>query len=200
MTKNEFLSALREQLAGLPQEDIEHSLDFYAEAIEDRVEDGMSEEEAVSSLGVPKEIASRIIADIPLSRLVKNKLRPRRKLGAFTIVLLIIGSPIWLSLLAAALVIALSVYAIIWAAVISLYAVCLTLASCAVAGIFCLVSYATSGNLAGGIAFLGAGIFCAGLFFFALLGTNRILYVTVFISKKLFLWIKSLFARKEAQA
>ena len=45
MTKKEFLSGLRKKLSGLPQEDSEERLNFYSEIIDDRVEEGLSEEE-----------------------------------------------------------------------------------------------------------------------------------------------------------
>ena len=51
MTKREFLAQLRKGLSGLPQDDIEERLTFYGEMIEDRKEEGLSEEEAVSAVG-----------------------------------------------------------------------------------------------------------------------------------------------------
>ena len=65
MTKLQFLFALRDKLAGLPQSDIEERLRFYSEMIEDRMEEGLSEEEAVAAVGTVDEIASQATADIP---------------------------------------------------------------------------------------------------------------------------------------
>lgn len=48
MTRDEFLGRLGELLACLPAEQVEETKAFYAEAIADRMEDGMSEEEAVA--------------------------------------------------------------------------------------------------------------------------------------------------------
>ena len=47
MDKRTFLNSLREQLYGLSQSDIDKSLEYYSEMIDDRMEDGVSEEEAV---------------------------------------------------------------------------------------------------------------------------------------------------------
>lgn len=47
MNKQEFLVKLRKGLSGLPKEDIEERLTFYSEMIDDRMEEGLSEEEAV---------------------------------------------------------------------------------------------------------------------------------------------------------
>lgn len=51
MTRDEFLGRLGELLACLPAEQVEETKAFYAEAIADRMEDGMSEEEAVAAMG-----------------------------------------------------------------------------------------------------------------------------------------------------
>ena len=60
MNKAEFLAALRERLSGLPEEDFNRSVDYYTEMIDDRVEDGMSEEEAVACLGSMDEIITQM--------------------------------------------------------------------------------------------------------------------------------------------
>ena len=48
MGKDAFLAQLRKGLAGLPQKDIEERLTFYSEMIDDRMEEGLSEEEVIS--------------------------------------------------------------------------------------------------------------------------------------------------------
>ena len=48
MRKEEFLSQLESGLYGLPQADIDERLSFYAEMIDDRMEEGLGEEEAVA--------------------------------------------------------------------------------------------------------------------------------------------------------
>ena len=98
MNKYEFLGRLRERLVGLPPKDIEKSLDYYAEIIADRVEDGMSEEEAVAALGTLDEIVAQILEDTPLPKLVKEKVRPKRALRTWEILLIVLGFPLWLPL------------------------------------------------------------------------------------------------------
>lgn len=51
MQKTEFLDRLRAALADLPAEELEKTLGYYAEMIEDRMEDGMDEEAAVAAMG-----------------------------------------------------------------------------------------------------------------------------------------------------
>ena len=51
MLKQEFLAQLRDALCGLPQCDIDERLTFYSEIIDDRMEEGLLEEEAVAAVG-----------------------------------------------------------------------------------------------------------------------------------------------------
>ena len=119
MTKNEFLGALRLRLSGLSESDIEEHISFYSEMIEDRIEDGASEEDAVCGIGSVEDIAAQIIADIPLTKIAKERIKPKRRLRAWEIVLLAVGSPIWLSLGIAAAAVILALYVVIWALIIS---------------------------------------------------------------------------------
>jgi len=66
MTKLNFLIALNEKLSGLPREEAEERLRFYSEMIEDRMEEGLTEEEAVAAVGYIVEIAAHITADLPV--------------------------------------------------------------------------------------------------------------------------------------
>ncbi|MBO5248949.1 MAG: DUF1700 domain-containing protein [Clostridia bacterium] len=62
MTKSEFLSALRSRLSALSSDDRERSVDFYSEMIADRMEDGMTETEAVANMGDLSRITSQILS------------------------------------------------------------------------------------------------------------------------------------------
>mgnify|MGYP003303956627 CR=1 FL=1 len=73
MNKEQFLIELASALAGLPEDDIEKSLEFYSEMIDDRIEEGLTEEEAVAEIGSIDEIRAQIIKDIPLPKIIKEK-------------------------------------------------------------------------------------------------------------------------------
>ena len=60
MKKAEFLALLRERLADFSNEDAEKSAAFYSEMIDDRMEEGMTEEEAVAALGSLDDIVRSI--------------------------------------------------------------------------------------------------------------------------------------------
>ena len=111
MTKIEFESALRARLAELPKSEIDERIGFYIEIIDDRIEEGLSEEEAVAAIGSVEDIAVEIAADIPFVKIAKEKIRKRGKLRAWEIVLLAVGSPIWLSLAIAAFAVIISLKA-----------------------------------------------------------------------------------------
>lgn len=197
MNKQEFLIGLRKGLSGLPEEDIEERLSFYGEMIDDRMEDGIAEEEAVCEIGTVEELVSQIIAEIPLGRLVKEKIRPKKKLRAWEIVLLALGSPIWLSLLIAVFAVILSLYAVLWSAVIVLWAAFASLAACALAGIAAGVYFATDGNVLTGIAVIGAGVACAGLSVFMFFGSKAATKGILRLTKKLAVRMKNCFIQKE---
>ena len=61
MNKEQFLAALRARLTALPKDDLEKTLQYYREMIEDRVEEGMTEFEAVADVGDPAELAEAIL-------------------------------------------------------------------------------------------------------------------------------------------
>ena len=70
---------------------MQRSLDFYREAIDDRMDSGLTEQEAVADLGSPEEISNQILAETPLPKLIRAKVTPSRTLKAWDIVLLVRG-------------------------------------------------------------------------------------------------------------
>lgn len=173
MNKQQFLAALRERLLGLPQDDIARSLDFYAEMIDDRVEDGLTEEQAVLELGPVDEIAEQILLEQPLPRLVKAKMRPSRALRVWEVILLVLGAPVWLPLLLTAVALLLTAYLLIWVAVAVFYMLDVSLAACCLSGIIGGIALFAAGNgWRAPLAFLGVGLVCAGLAILWLLACN----------------------------
>ena len=115
MNKEEFLAQLRSGLSALPLADTEERIAFYDEMINDRMEEGLSEEEAVRGVGAVDEIVKGALSDTSLSKLVREKVKPRRALRPWEIVLLAVGSPLWLALLIAAAAVLFSLYIVLWA-------------------------------------------------------------------------------------
>lgn len=198
MSKQEFLAQLRKGLSGLPQDDIEERLTFYSEMIEDQMEDGVSEEEAVSAIGSVQDIAAQAVAETPLVKIAKERIKSKRRLSAGEIVLLALGSPIWLSLGIAAFAVILSLYISLWAVIISLWSVFVSLTACSIGGVPACVIFAVGGNGASGVAMLAAGIVCAGLAIFMFYGCKAATKGTLILTKKIAIRTKNCFIKKEA--
>ena len=159
MNKAEFLQALAARLNGLTAQERERALNFCAEGIDDRVEDGMEENDAVAALGDVETVARELLADRPLRAVVRE--RVRREGSAGRIALLICASPLLLTLFA----VGLSAYAALWAAMIAVYAAVASLliagAACALGGVALMFVQ----GAAPGLCVCGAGLvsFALGL-------------------------------------
>lgn len=198
MTKQEFSAELREKLSGIPQEEIDERVGFYCEMIDDRMEEGVSEEEAVSQIGSVDDIVSQILEEVPLAKLVKEKIKNKRRLQTWEIVLLAVGSPIWLSLLIAAFAVVLSLCVSVWAVIVSLWAVFGSLIGCAVGAVMAGVFVICSGNIPTGLVLIAMTLVCAGLAIFMFFGCKAATKGMVLLTKKSVLIIKRAFTgRKE---
>ncbi len=193
MTKEAFIMWLREAFSDYPQEEVEERLRFYLEIIEDRMEEGLSEEEAVASVGKLEDVIAQIQADMPLP----NGSKPKRRLKGWEITLLILGFPLWLPLLISGFAVALSLYICVWAAIISLWAGFITIAVCSFFGILTGIGYLLFGTRLTGLALLGAGIFLMGLSIFAFWGCKAVSVGTWNLTKKLLTRKKNTISEKE---
>ncbi len=68
MNRTEFIAELTAAIRDLSKDDVARVLEYYGEMIDERVEDGMSESEAVAALGSVDAIAAQIMKDIPRER------------------------------------------------------------------------------------------------------------------------------------
>ena len=198
MNKQEFLLALEAALGGLPKDDVSERIDFYSEIIDDKIEEGLTEEEAVATVGSIDEIAAQILAEIPLSKLAKDKIKSKkRKLSALEIVLLILGSPIWLSLLVAAFSAVLSLYITLWALVASLWVIMGALAGAGVGVIVGGIILSATGSSVAGAALIGVGLFSLGIAIFLFFGSEAATKGVARLTKRIVLGIKRSLTRKE---
>lgn len=194
MTKIEFALSLHERLSALPKAEIKEQLNFYGEMIDDRMEEGLSEEQAVASVGSVDEIADQITEEI---RAAAEHAKKKRRLRAGEILLLVLGAPLWVSLLVAAFAMALSAYVSLWSVVISLWSVFVSLAAAVLGGLVSGVIFAIGGNLLKGVALLGVAILCLGLSIFLYYGCKAATKGMTALTKKAALGIKNRFCRGE---
>lgn len=171
----------------MPEADKQRSADYYSEMIDDRMEEGLSEEEAVRAVGSLENILAEIAQP-------KQSPAPKKKWQVWEIVLLVLGSPVWLSLLIAAFAVVLSLYAVVWSVIITLWSVFGSVIACAFAGIAVGIGFATIGNVPTAVAMIGAGLVCAGLAILLFFACEEISKGTVLLTGKL---LKKCFLRKE---
>jgi uncharacterized membrane protein len=179
MTKTEFKAELASRLSGIPLSERAKPLDYYDEIICDRIEDGMTEEEAVAALGDIDKIAGEILCSLPITSLVKAKVAEHREAykskphTMLWIILAVLGSPIWFPLLIMVLCLILTIYVLIWSLIATLFAVVLAVALGGIFGIgFALKTLFISSS---------AYTFCIFGAALILLGTTFLLIPLVFL-------------------
>lgn len=111
--------------------------------------------------------------------------------------LLVLGSPIWLSLAISAIAVMLSLYIVLWSLIVSVWAVLVSLAACSVGGVLACAIFTIGGKSASGLAMLFAGIACAGLAIFMFYGCKAATRGIIHLTKMLALGIKRCFIKKE---
>ena len=173
-----------------------------------RTEKGLSQEELANKLSVVRQTVSKwekglsvpdsnmliLIADVldtTVAQLVDEVEKPpatakKRKLDGLTLALIIIGFPLWFSLLMAVF----SVYVSLWAVIVSLWVVFGSLAG---TPLLCLITAIISiygGSFVKGMALLGLGLASAGFAAFLFFGCRFITASTAKLTKNFILWIK----------
>ncbi len=198
MTKTEFLEALRTALPGLPPAELEERSAFYSEMIEDRMEEGMTEADAVAAVGPMEDIIAHIAAEVPLGKLVRQSVKPSRDFRTWEIALLVLGFPVWLPLLIAAFAVVLSLYIALWAVVISFWAVVLSLAVGGLGSLVAAAAQLVTGELRQTAFLLGLTLAAAGLAILMFFGCAWLTKVIARSTKSLVVQLKTRLIRKEA--
>ena len=123
MNKKEFLERLRKMLNNLPRREIEERISFYSEMIDDRIEEGNTEEDAVILIGSVEDVAEQVKSEISSSRIIEKESKRGGRPRPWVIISLILGAPLWIPLLLAAFIIALSLYIVLWSVVATVWIV-----------------------------------------------------------------------------
>ncbi len=196
MTKTEFENGLRSRLKSLPKEDIERSLDFYREMIDDKVEAGIGEEEAVFGLGSLDDIAENIMLDMPLNKIIKTKYKRTSPWKIWEIIAIVLGSPIWLSFAAAVVAIIICIYAVVWSVAASVWVIFASVFAIALAGVVVGIITAASGALTTSLVYFGMALVFAGLSIFCFYGGILAVKLSVKLCVLIIKAIKRLFIKK----
>ena len=161
MTKKEFMEALEWQLKALPKKEKKSSLSYYEEMIGDRMEDGLTEEEAVAAAGTPEEAAEEIFKGLSLidkARVTIERNGKSRNATKAEKVLLCMSLPILIPLIIAAVSVGLSLFIAAWVLFICYLAVILALIAGGIGGFGIGIAYILRGDTAGGLMTAGAGL------------------------------------------
>ena len=124
-------------------------------------------------------------------------IKSKRKMKTWEIALLIVGSPVWVSLLIAAFAALCSLYISIWSVIIALWAIFGSFVGVAFGGLAVGTVFTVCGNAVSGIALIGAGIILAGLSIFLFFGCKAATEGISLLTKKIASKIKSRPIKKE---
>lgn len=190
MTKRDFLKQLKKRLRLLPWQEREKLIAYYSELIEDEVEEGRRETEAVSRRGNIDMIAEQTLRDYISEQCgAPGDKKVKLRSGGFGIrlAIAIVSFPVWLPL-----------YLSGWSVLISLYVSAL---SCVAAGVLYVAPAAfmlASEGAAGGVQ-LGCSIAAVGAGILLGMGAWELTKLWLNMSKWLCRGIRYSF-RKEAEA
>jgi len=199
MTKKDFLAQLQSRLAHLSKEDAEERLSFYAEMIDDRVEEGLTEEEAVAAIGSIDEVAAQETTPAQDLSPVEKEEKPSRALRTRDVVLLAVGAPLWIPLVAAAIVVVLALYISAWAVVAALWVADVAFAISPLGGVICAIVFGCQGY-GGGAAFMVAcGLCCGGLSIFLFFGCKQLTKWVCLLTVKMEKGVKTFFKGRGAK-
>lgn len=196
MDKKQFLELLQERLKGFPEEDIKKSIDYYGEIIDDRTENGESEEEAVASLGSIDDIVSKILEDTSLPRIVKERVTQKKSFEGWEILLIILGAPLWIPLLIAAAALILSLFIIILSVVITMFALSVSFCAVTVGLLAAAVIFLLTGKGIQGILVIGCSLIFAGISVIGIILSCLTVKGIIYVSKCIIKGIKSAFIKK----
>lgn len=161
MTRDEFLNRLGELLACLPADQVKETQEFYAEVIADRMEDGMTEAEAVATMGTLGEVAEATLDELPA--VPRAIARTKRKSTALLWALAIVGSPVWIPLLLAFVAVAATVYICIWVLALCVWIVAAAFGGAGVVGLLFTVDGIIIGHVPYVLTSMGMGFASIGV-------------------------------------
>lgn len=191
MLKKQFLDELTKALKGLPEDELNDRISFYSDMIDDRMEDGMSEEDAVGDIGTVEEVKSEIMSNVSLVKIVKHKVKPKCRLKTWEIVVLCVTSPIWVGLVISGFAVILALVVALWAIVVALYAADIGIGiGGPIISLTCMGVQFADGNFANGAAMLGVCILLVGIASFLAIGCVALTKGVVKLIKFIVLKIK----------
>lgn len=185
MNKQEYIANLKIQLKDEKYETVCQVIEYYEEIIDDCIEEGKNENEVINSLENVQDVVRNIKDDV-----LSFDINPIKKnsISYFIIILLILGFPLWGSLLAAVFLLILSIYIMIWC--IPIVTCSLTLSSFIIFSVGIFGSFPLfMSSLSLGLTQLGVAALFAGIgiisFILTYISYQKILGVSIYITRQL---------------
>lgn len=178
MKKQEFIDKLSGLTKDLTASEREKAIQFYTEIIEDKIESGISEEEAVAQLGSPTGAAQKIKTDM------QAKSKKTKK------IILISTCVIWVPFLLTMILMVFSIYLVLWTVIITGFCAVLSFACVFLEGILTLFMVIAH-NLPAAVLQLGIALFCGGAAILSYMGMIRLTKLFLHYSAKSFRWMKN---------
>lgn len=191
MTKQEFLTNLQSSISVLPKEDVVKYIEYYSEMIDDRIEEGVLEEDAVNAIGSYNIIAEQILKDNGIFSPINEKQEKSKKSNALNLTLIAIGSPLWVVLMVVALAVAITVIVSAYAVIISLWACAVAFSVSAVCGVIVGIITMVAHDFYLGITLLGADIALSGVAILFFIGCKYLTKCVIYLTNKLIEKFKS---------
>ena len=121
MSKKDFLKELKRALSPLPAKEKKERLSFYSEIIDDKIEEGASENIAVAEAGSAAEIAAKILSESK-NAAGEGTHKKLQKSTAEKIVM-IVGAPLWIPIAICCAAVVFSGYLVAYALLLALWAI-----------------------------------------------------------------------------
>jgi uncharacterized membrane protein len=187
MSKEEYLGILQSNLRNVPPEEAWNIMEYYREYFEDAGPDNV--DRVIQELGAPQILAKKVTADYAIKGMEERQNNKTRSKGDFSnmwlILLAAIGSPVWVPLAFALVVVVASV-------VFAIAITCIAVAAGGVLGIVLGIPTLIV-DIPTGILTIGSGAVCVGIGILLFIGVVALAKQL----KKLFLYIAKKKIRKE---
>ena len=150
----------------------------------------------MAAIGPLDEIAAPFLEQVSAAPEKEKKPRRKKTWRAWEMTLLAVGSPVWVSLMIAAVAVLFSLWVSAWAVVISLWASFGALVGGAVGGLLSGIGSLIFGYGAQGIALIAAGLVAAGLAIFSFYAWKAATKGMIALTRRLAMNIKRCLTRE----
>lgn len=149
---------------------VDERIEFYDEMLSDRIDSGMEEAAAVSSMEDIEDIIENARLEKPVTALVAEKViksheeAKKNGNGVLWIILAIVGFPIWLPIACVLFSILLALYIVLWSLVFTIFMILFAFAIAAVASFAAFIAmFFGFAPIPMGLTGLGTALFFGGL-------------------------------------